>query len=253
MPRSPFALMLLPLLLAACAPAEATIDDESGGSEEDVLDLGPQQSDSIESALVTGPQVVFVNFGGPTVCDNATDYAPHNKSNIMCPFFGVCGKCKDFAAYAGSDKAAIVSTLKGYYSAYDVQVVTSRPSSGPYTMVVVSPTFGPHHGVAALDCGNHNRNGVAFVLRTADSFYTSIAGGNRAKGIAKAAAHELGHSFGLGHRGTVNSASTDHMDVWSRGSAWNTGPTSDSGNCVGGTGKTQNSDALLAAGLGRHP
>src|SRR4051812_44094603 len=108
MPRSLLPLFAVMLLVSACGPTDASVDNEAEAPEADVLDLGPQGTDSVESALTTGPQVVFVNFAGPTICDNTSDYAPHNKSTIMCPFFGVCGHCKDFAAYGGSDKSAIV-------------------------------------------------------------------------------------------------------------------------------------------------
>jgi hypothetical protein len=246
------------LWAAACGPeGEADLSGEDGLGD-DVL-LGEPSITSTEAGLgATASQVIFVNFNGPTVC-NASNFAESSVTNhswVICSHWGICGtNCLNFAAFTtnATERSTVVSKLRSEFSAFNVSVVTTRPASGPYTMLVVSPTSGPHHGVSELDCGNSNRNGIAFVYATGSSFYPSIGGGSPGVGIAKAAAHELGHSFGLGHRGTVSNPSADHMDVWSRGTGWTIGATSDSANCVGGTGHTQNAPALLRATLGTAP
>lgn len=107
------------------------------------------------------PQVVFVNFGGPVICDAAGEDSRTNRSFAVCGHFNKCGGCFNFAAYK-------------------VDFTTTRPMSGDYTQLVISPSYASNHGVAALDCGNANRNGMAYVFRTADRFYTGIGGGVRA-------------------------------------------------------------------------
>ncbi len=237
--------MVLSVSFAGCGPDDsvATVGEDELG--DDVLDMGPVTTE----AELSGTQTVFVNFGAVRICDGSGEDARANRSFAICGHFGVCGGCKDFAA-TSLDREAVLSKLRSYYAAYNVSFTATRPASGNYTMLIISPSSGPAHGVAALDCGNGSPNGIAFVYRTADSFFTNIAGGDRAHGVAKASVHELGHSFGLGHLGTGSSASVDHMDVWSRGTRFTTGTTSDSLNCVGGAGRTQNAPSLLTSAVG---
>ncbi|MFN7131071.1 MAG: hypothetical protein ACK4N5_03245, partial [Myxococcales bacterium] len=170
----PFALLAV---LTACDPGpEAIVEDEALLEDEeafdDVFEMGEVHSDA---QALTGTQVIYVNFGGVKICDASGEDATKNKSFAVCGHFGVCGGCKTFAAYTTTaHHKPIVDQLRKYFAAYDVRFTTSRPTSGPYTMLVVSPTTGSNHGVAALDCGNRNPNGIAFVYKTGSSFYTNI-------------------------------------------------------------------------------
>jgi hypothetical protein len=107
-------------------------------------------------------------------------------------------------------------------------------------MVVISPTTGPHHGVAPQDCNNSNPNDIAFVYKI---------GGSTADTISRFAAHELGHSFGLAHV----LESSDIMQWASSGRAFrrSTLDKSDAhwfGACV--DGNVQDEPAMLTAALG---
>jgi hypothetical protein len=100
-----------------------------------------------------------------------------------------------FAPYEDADgQVEIVDHLATTFAPYNVEITTSRPAEGAYTMVVVSPTTGGHHGVAPLDCLNKNPNDIAFVY----NLYSSSKWSSSAQ-IARSAAHELGHSFCLEH------------------------------------------------------
>jgi hypothetical protein len=215
------------------------------GAPEDVT---PEQ-DAVEPGIVyetsapPGPQVVFVNFNGLKVenCGNYCSDAPTNRSWVIGHMTGKASM--DFAPFDNlAERATILADLRTLYAAYDVTFVTTRPTSGPYTMVIISPSYMPHHGVAPLDCGNANRNDIAFVYRTGDTgFYTN---GHK---IAQAAAHELGHSFGLAH--VVN---TDEIMEWASSGrhfgASEYDRTHPSGKCF--SGSEQHAAAMLKASLG---
>jgi hypothetical protein len=258
--------------VGACSPVDSDANDNAIGTNTDMEATGlegdvpmnpsaiigatdPTTGMSTATAAIAaaGPQVVYVNFEGPTICSAPTgvDDSATNRSWLICAHFGVChGGCINFEA-SSANRAVVLSSLRDYYSRYNVDFVTTRPTSGDYEMLVISPHGGPHHGVGSEDCGNSSRTNIAFVYLTGDNFYPSIGGGSRAVGIAMAGAHELGHTFGIGHRGTPTEPASDHMDVWSRGHYFNTGRTSDTANCVGmRAGVTQNSEAILAANLG---
>src|SRR6185295_19564613 len=130
-------------------------------------------------------------------------------------------------------RALILAKLRAVYARWDVTFVTTRPASGDYTMIVISATGGTNHGVGPLDCDNANKNDIAFVYRTDET---------SADFTARAAAHELGHTFGLAHVKSRN----DVMDWASRGSSIGVAeydPLHPSDKCFNGT--TQDGPSLL--------
>lgn len=229
---------ILALLLSTGCIADALDGEE--GSEDDVA---PAETSADTSSALSGPQTIYVNFTGPTIanCANPCSNAVTNHSYIVHYAWGTASK--NFAAYTdGAGRSAIVSHLRSIFSKYDVTITTTRPASGPYTMVVITPTTWAHHGIAPLDCGNANKSDIAFVLDTGDSgFYPSYAK------IAQAAAHELGHSFGLAH--VKNTA--DIMQWASSGTSFAGGyydTAHPSGKCF--SGDYQADGKLLGANIG---
>jgi hypothetical protein len=179
--------------LQSCVSSEAWVgpglDDEA-----DVPRASRSGAGSVSQKLEGEPQVVFVDFDGPTLtdCDDCSS-AENNQSLIVGYAFGTSSV--ELAPYTSeSGRAAILAELQSIYSAYNVQFVTVRPESGPYTMLVITPTIWAHHGIGPLDCDNANKSDIAFVFYTSDSrFYPTWAK------VAQAGAHELGHTFGLDH------------------------------------------------------
>jgi MYXO-CTERM domain-containing protein len=99
----------------------------------------------------------------------------------------------------GSDRARVVADLvagvRAYYQRYALEIVTERPQSGDYQMLVVGgrpedcqrSAIG---GLAPLDCGDASPRDVGFVFAQP---ITALAG------VALVTAHELGHMLGLPH------------------------------------------------------
>ena len=109
-------------------------------------------------------------------------------------------------------------------------------------MLVITPTYWAHHGVAPLDCGNTEPSDIGFVFQTGDrAFYPTPAK------IAQAAAHELGHTLGLAHV----TARTEAMQWASSGNRFGRSTYDSahpSGKCF--SGNTQDAPAMLRATVG---
>jgi hypothetical protein len=219
---------------AACGTGDATDD---GDNEQDALGSGG--TPSAGGAALTSTQTIYVAFDGVHVdnCSGECSDARVNQSWAIGAHFGQ--QAIDFLPYGNDEERNIVlEGLRAAYAPYDVAFTTTRPESGDYTMVIVSATGGPHHGVAPLDCGNANKNDIAFVYRTTLS---------SPQLVAREAAHELGHSFGLAHV----ASNADFMQWASSGSSFTVAlydSAHPSGTCFEGT--TQDAPSLLAAALG---
>ena len=222
-------------ICAGCSSGEVEVQD----FDDQVLEI-PSNYDEQPELATSGKQIVYVNFDGVTIrdCDNYCSDARSDRSWAIGAHFG--GSSKTFARYAGSSsqRDSIMSDLREGFDDYNIDFTTSRPSSGPYTMLIISTSSGPNHGVAPLNCGNTNANDIAFVYKI---------GNSSTSWIAQAGAHELGHSFGLSHvkesRDFMQWASSG--DVFSR-ATWDSARSNK--RCF--DGNTQDAPAILKANLG---
>jgi hypothetical protein len=193
------------------------------------------------------PQIVYVNFDGAVIsdCANYCSDAPSDQSWAISEHFGETQMT--FSPYTdAAGKTQIVQNLEGTFAPYNVAITTTRPAAAPYTMVIISPTPGPHHGVSPLDCENSNPNDIAFVYNLYSSTKWSAP-----QQISQSAAHELGHSFGLEH--VV--AEDDFMQWASSGNSYTISTYDDahpSGHdCI--ADDTQDAPAMLLQALGPAP
>lgn len=212
------------LLLAACSP----VSQGGANLEDDYRIPAPSPIGRHDEASGgSGPIVLFLNFGGASIKRVANDGTSENSAtnSSWIPDTYSVGSSKSFAAFdatpyasyytASQAKQLIIDKVTAWYAAFNVEVVTTRPTSGSYTMMMIgdsvssfisSPASG-QVGVAPLDCGN-NANvdslvniGFDFAVSVlAIQPVTSQATAEDALfDIAATAAHEAGHSFGLEH------------------------------------------------------
>ena len=226
-------------LVSLCGLFGCDPGDHDGDEFEDQALAAPEEVDDIPELATVSKQVVYVNFDGITIrdCDNYCSDAQSNRSWAIGAHFG--GSSKTFSKYgSSSQRDTIMRGLREAFDDYNIDFTTSRPSSGPYTMLIISTSSGPNHGVAPLNCGNTNANDIAFVYKI---------GNSSTAWITQAAAHELGHSFGLSHV----KESRDFMqwaasgDIFSR-ATWDSNRSVK--RCF--SGNTQDAPAILKANLG---
>lgn len=140
---------------------------------------------------LAGPHTIFLNFDGVTLeAGQWTDDATMNRT--VFPDLG--GVWPPFGDAAGSAlRAAIMTGVRADFDPFGVTVTDTRPASGLYTMVVVSPRSGGGQtlGVSNVACGGANLAGIAFA-------FFGASGGEPDK-IASTISHEAAHSLGLDH------------------------------------------------------
>ncbi|HZS38008.1 MAG TPA: Ig-like domain-containing protein [Polyangia bacterium] len=145
--------------------------------------------------------VLFLNFGGEALTQGSSDNAPNGVSVIagtQVPQFNGAVNAPKVTRQNAID--AVVDRLRTFYAPYNLDIVTTRPGSGAYTVIEIG---GSHTianepsgvaGVSPLDCSNSNPSNVVFDF---SDDQTPDYGGVVA--VAITGAHESGHSYGLEH------------------------------------------------------
>jgi hypothetical protein len=143
------------------------------------------------------PNVLYLNFDGATI-SKAADSDAHANTSFLC---GGVVPAFDHTEHAGTRTEVIdrvSSAVDRLFADFDLEVVTIRPASPPYQMVVVGgdPSLcgqpPGYSGLAPLDCDNLVESDVAFVF--SDGITSSEM-------LAVVIAHEAGHALGLPHSG----------------------------------------------------
>ncbi len=169
----------------------------------DVLPMPPEvlaaESDGRPKLANEGgaPKVLFVNMDGAMMRGGSCNNAPANCSNIVQ---SPCSAGTAFPAYTGTpeQRALLIKILKRYYIEFNISVVTTRPTTGNYSMVMVGGTpsdvcypTDQALGVALLDPANMTENDVTFAFAAASQ--------NDPSTVALTIAQEHAHAYGLEH------------------------------------------------------
>ncbi len=253
--------------LAGCSPPEG-----GGTIAGDVLLGYPRPSNRpLEQALgPNGHHVIYVNFDGVAVLPDYDD-SIHNKSSIAASighgFTVPAFNSSDYSLNLNRDQviADVMTQARKFYADFNVDLVTSRPQSGDYTMTAVGgdPSLigepcsqnGCVAGIAPLDCQpggqgiQYNVSGDVEIVYAFSATAKVFGGSYQSKvfDLAVTIAQETAHAYGLGH--TNNPQDVMYPVETGQTVGFLSGSYADSNNCAGGQGQ-QDSHGLLLKILG---
>lgn len=149
-----------------------------------------------------GLRIVYLAFDGVTLTrSNSSDSATTNTSAIVnsnpevIPAFSTSSMGSTGGLSRSQIIQQVVSDSYALHADFNIEFVTTRPSSGQYSMVVFGGSCtsvtgqGGCAGIALRDCGDFMASNITFVF----------PGGLRVGDLATTAAQEAAHAFGLGH------------------------------------------------------
>ncbi len=170
--------------------------------------LGPCDGAPVPYAL--GPRTIYANFEGAQltrVTDAYQENAVEDKSYIVNSSTEVIPAFDPSDIYGTSGMSrtqvinGIVSWMETAYAPYDVTITTTRPATGPYTMVLfggsAAAVLGSSDGTLGVslgDCGDMLPSQIVFAF-TEESYFRNLDIAH----TAQTGTHELGHSYSLMH------------------------------------------------------
>ncbi|HTM18855.1 MAG TPA: Ig-like domain-containing protein [Kofleriaceae bacterium] len=200
-------------LLTVAAPAAA--EDQAPRVDPLRVELrdspcpGPMCRAQLQQPFAQGRRVVYLMFDGITLSRDAYDddartntSAIVNTASEVIPAFSPSALASTGGLSRQQIIDKVIDDLYALHAPYNVDFVTSRPSSGNYSMIVFGGTCqsvtGSSNcaGIALLDCGDQMPANITFVFPA----------GLRVADLATTAAQEAAHAYGLGH-------TDDHGDV----------------------------------------
>lgn len=112
-------------------------------------------------------RVVYLNFEGQTLTDGPSD-ATQNRASWMTIAQGTAPRYRAGAADRDLQIQTIVDGVRAILAPYPIDVVTTRPATGPYVMIVyggAASQVGSNYGGAVneLDCGDLRKSDVAWM------------------------------------------------------------------------------------------
>jgi hypothetical protein len=197
---------------AATAPIDApgkSIDAPNGTKNDGPLGDAP-------NACTTG-RVVYLNFNGATLTQSTNADATSNPVKASSQYMGAANATIAATNRSQTTQTDIIAGVKATLAQFpQIQVVTTRPASGSYVMVIFGGTPGSINSpyidaVAALDCSDSVKNDVAIIFDNATQPGTTNPASSR-----KVADYAIGAiGYGLGLAGVGDSANC--LCQWGQG------------------------------------
>jgi hypothetical protein len=149
---------------AGCGAELAAIEGlQQGPDANNELDLG----DAGVGVCPNG-RAVYLHFEGQALTKAASSDATQNYASWMDGDSGTAPRYRDNAMKRDEEIAAIVAGVRAQFATFPIAVVTERPASAPYVMVVfggdaedVQSAY--NTATNTLDCGDVNKNDVAWI------------------------------------------------------------------------------------------
>jgi hypothetical protein len=181
-----------------CAACEATID---GGRRNEITGDATSTDSSnpppIDAPAQCSGRVVYLNFEGQTLTDALASDATQNRASWLNKASGSATAFQVGVANRAQIISDITTGVRAALSQFPITVVTTRPATGPYVMIVYggnSTDVGSNYGFAVneLDCDDSEKSDVAWI---SNSYTTTLRHVNTTLGAI---------GFGLGLTATTN-------------------------------------------------
>ena len=171
--KGSIAIPLLPLLaLLGSTACGVRLGDGNGNGGTDAStnggDGGVQDDAAPDAPACANGRVVFLNFDGVTLTQGSPSDATQNRARWMNIGQGTAPRYKTAAANRLQLIQDVTDGVRAQLSSFPVTVVTQRPATGPYVMIVlggVASQVGSNYGSAVnqLDCGDAAKSDVAWI------------------------------------------------------------------------------------------
>ncbi len=158
--------------MVLCAACNASIGggggDDAGDPDAGTIDARTITSDAPAANACPNMRRVYLNFEGVALTDALTSDATLNRASWMQIATGTAPPFRQGVADRAQVIADITAGIKAQLAAFPIEVVTQRPSTGLYVMIVfggVNTQVGSRFAGAVneLDCDDSEKNDVAWI------------------------------------------------------------------------------------------
>jgi len=157
-------------MLVLCAACEARVGTSAGSVDASTSagDDAPDDPIGTDAPACFNGRVVFLSFEGESLTRALVSDAKTNRASWMEIGSGTAPPYKAGVQNRAVEIQAIIDGVRAQLSSFPITVVTTRPLTGDYVMIVyggqpgqVGSEFGG--AVQELDCGDAVRNDVAWI------------------------------------------------------------------------------------------